>query len=168
MLRTLALVSMLFALITVFAGCPRTPAPPPPTMTPTVPGAEPGATTVTPTIPTGEMGEIVTAHNLLTSYEVTITTGKQVSLKAAVKLDQGKPTALRVNGPKGYTLVLLSEETMYLVDPKGKSATKQTLSTKGAAYAPPTQTPWAISGLCSWMAESTPMVSKSKPYLARV
>ena len=34
--------------------------------------------------------------------------------------------------------------------------------------APPVLTPWAMSGDCSSIDTSTPQVSKSKPYLARV
>ena len=34
--------------------------------------------------------------------------------------------------------------------------------------APPGSTPWAMSGDCSWIDDSTAQVSESKPNLARV
>jgi hypothetical protein len=157
MLRTVFGLALLLALVGLLAaatGCPRTPPPAPPPVTPTVPapgtpgaGTAPGVppTTVTPALPTGELGEIVAAYNKVTSYEVATTTGGKAGLKAAVKVDQGKPAAMRVKVPQGYALVLMGEQAMYLLDAKTKTAAKLSFGKKAQDYANKLPSPTALA-----------------------
>lgn len=151
----LSVLLILAGLLALAAGCPRTPPPTPPAVipgtapsgAPSAPGTEPGVppTTVTPTVPTGEMGKIVTAYNKVTSYEVTTTVGGKPGLKADVKLDQGKIAAMRVKAAQGYALVLPSEQTMYLLDTKAKTAAKLSFGKKAQGYVGKLPSPMALA-----------------------
>lgn len=151
----LSVLLILAGLLALAGGCPRTPPSAPPAVipgtsppgTPPAPGVAPGVppTTVTSAIPTGKMGEIVTAHNKVTSYEVTTMIGGKPGLKAEVKLDQGKVAAMRVKVAQGYALVLPSEQVMYLLNTKAKTAAKLSFGKQAQGYVGKLPSPMALA-----------------------